>query len=144
MNPYAPVSDIMVTDLITVSPREKMSIVEKIFKEKRIHHLPVVETDGSLVGIISKTDYLKMNQVFTLNKDTDDYSAMLESYTAADIMTKGIAKLEATDRIDVVARIFKENLFHAVPIVNDNGRLIGIVTTYDVINYCFQEAWSPS
>ena len=141
MNLFAPVSEIMSTKLITVSPREKMTIVDQIFKTKRIHHIPVVETDGKLVGIISKYDYLKMHQVFSLNDN--DIESMLEAYTAESIMTKGIAKLESTDRIDVAARIFKENLFHAIPIVSTEGRLVGIVTTYDIINYCFSDIGSP-
>ncbi|MEM7102389.1 MAG: CBS domain-containing protein [Bacteroidota bacterium] len=144
MNLYAPISEIMTTNLITVSPREKMTIVDKIFKEKRIHHIPVAETDGTLVGIISKTDYLKMHQALALGNGGDDFETLLDSYTAENIMTKGIAKLGENDRVDVAARIFKENLFHAIPIVSQENRLVGIVTTYDVINYCFKEIWEPA
>ena len=56
----------------------------------------------------------------------------LKNYCAEDIMTSGIAKLTSTDRIAVALEIFKENLFHAIPIVDEN-ELVGIITTYDII-----------
>jgi acetoin utilization protein AcuB len=48
-------------------------------------------------------------------------------------MTKGLAVLESNDRIGVAIEIFKENLFHAIPIVDDE-ELKGIVTTFDLID----------
>jgi acetoin utilization protein AcuB len=48
-------------------------------------------------------------------------------------MTTGIAKLEPTDKINVAMEIFKENLFHAIPVVLDE-KLVGIITTYDILS----------
>jgi acetoin utilization protein AcuB len=132
MNLLAKISTIMTADPITVSIDDSLKVVEQIFKSKRIHHIPV-EKDGILLGIISKSDYLFFKRGFSndsLNKDIED--VRLTSYRAEDIMTKGIAKMEADERINVALEIFKENLFHAIPIV-DGEKLVGIVTTYDII-----------
>ena len=48
-------------------------------------------------------------------------------------MTEKNATLRSSDRISVAIETFKENLFHAIPIV-DHGKLVGIVTTHDIIN----------
>ncbi len=133
MNILAPVSTIMSTNLITVSPTDKLVEVKKIFDEHKIHHIPVVRYK-KIVGIISKFDMIALLK----GKASDRYDEMvnttrLKSYAVEDIMTSGLAKLEPTDRIAVALEVFKVNLFHAIPVV-ENDELIGIVTTYDIIN----------
>ena len=134
MNLLAPISTIMTTDLVTVGPDDNMKTVEKLFKEHNIHHIPVVE-DGKLIGIVSKSDYLFFKRGF--NDQTTDQRLdlfRLKIWKVADVMTTGLAKMEADDRINVALEVFKENILHAIPIV-DGDHLIGIVTTLDIINH---------
>ena len=56
----------------------------------------------------------------------------MKNHQVESIMTTGLAKLAPTDKILVALKVFKENLFHAIPIV-DQDELVGIVTTYDII-----------
>jgi acetoin utilization protein AcuB len=133
----APISTIMTRKLITVSPNDRLVSVKEIFDSTRIHHIPVVRYT-TLVGLISKMDmaqYLK-GAGFG-NYELVDISR-LNHFTAEDIMTTGIATLESTDRINVALEVFAENLFHAIPIV-DNGDLVGILTTLDVIKSLQEE-----
>ncbi len=53
-----PVSEIMTSPLITVQTDMSMAECARIMKENRIHHLPVVDEKGHLVGMISATDFL--------------------------------------------------------------------------------------
>ena len=53
-------------------------------------------------------------------------------------MTTGIATLESNERINVALQLFAENLFHAIPIV-DQGELVGMLTTYDIIRVLVDE-----
>jgi len=132
MNILNPISTIMSTDLITVNPSDKLEKVQAIFDEHRIHHIPVVRYT-EIVGIISKTDLLYfLKGLGAKGSEKMLNHIRLTNYTAEAIMTTGIAKLSSTDRIDVALEVFKENLFHAIPIVDDE-KLVGIVTTYDII-----------
>ncbi len=132
MNVLAPVSTIMTTNLITVNPADTLSVVKEIFDENNIHHLPVVRYK-KIVGIISKTDFLYFLRGFNDNAEVAMIEdARLKVYTAEDIMTKGLAKVESTDRILTVIDVLSINRFHAIPIV-DNDELVGIVTTHDII-----------
>ena len=134
----APVSKLMTRKLITVSPLDKMSAVKEIFDKHPVHHVLVVR-HTKLVGLISKTDYvqfLKCANAFA--SDTLAESARLNSYKVEDVMTKGLATLESTDRINVALQVFAENRFHAIPIVDD-GEVIGILTTYDIIKALLEE-----
>lgn len=138
MNVLAPIKTIMSSDLITVNPADKLTLVKEIFDEHNIHHIPVVRFK-ELVGIISKTDFLHFLRGFSPN-DEDRFVnyARLRAYTAEEIMTKGLAKLDPDDRINVALEIFLVNRFHAIPVVK-NDELVGILTTYDVIKTLAKE-----
>ena len=136
MNLLAPVSRIMTTDLVTVNEKDKLSAVKNIFDEKKIHHIPVVN-GTKMVGIISKQDFLYFLHGFTKNGKVMGVEA-LESTACHTIMTTGLAKLEPASRINVALEVFKENLFHALPVV-DGEELVGIITTYDIISRIAEE-----
>lgn len=132
MNLLAPVSDIMTKEVVSITPKDTIAKVGEIFSSKKIHHIPVVDKNG-LVGIVSKSDYLFFRRGYDKALDKKVEEMRLNSYTVDFIMTTGMAKVESDTRINVVLEIFKENLFHAVPVV-DGDSLVGIVTTYDIIN----------
>ena len=120
----APVSKFMTQKLVTVVPGDKMSVVKEIFDTQRIHH---------------KTDFMH----FLRGIELTPYDKLVENcrmhhYTVEDIMTTGIATLESSERLNVALQIFAENLFHAIPIV-DNGELVGMITTFDIIRMLVEE-----
>lgn len=132
MNVLAPVKSIMTTKLLTVNPKDKLMMVKEIFDTNNIHHVPVVRYK-EIVGLISKVDFMHFIRGFNSNaEDRFVNEARLRAYNAEDIMTKNLATVTPEDRINVAIEIFKENLFHALPVVEDN-ELVGIVTTLDVI-----------
>ncbi len=132
MNLLDSVQTIMTTNPITVSPEDPLAKVKTIFSKKAIHHIPVIDS-GELVGMVSKSDYLFFKRGFNHSNVVQKMEEIrLHNYKVKDIMTKGLAKLAPTDKINVALEIFKENIFHAIPIVQDK-KLYGILTTYDVI-----------
>ena len=141
-----PVAEIMTRDLLIVEPDDTLEKVRDIFQSNRVHHVPVVDKSGKLAGIISKSDFNRVNHILTLT-DVQKYKAyndmLYRSLTAAAIMTKQVATVSPEDTLEVVADFFRENLFHAVPVVNRDF-LVGIVTTHDLINYCCSENQSLS
>lgn len=133
----APVSTIMSRDLITVAPGDAMIKVKEIFEKNKIHHIPVVRFT-QLVGIISKTDFAHFLRGAYHPYDKVVEESMLQRIKVEEIMTTGIASVESTDRINVALQVFSENLFHAIPVVDD-GKLVGIVSTLDIINKLLEE-----
>lgn len=128
----------MTYDPITVSPKASLKEVKDIMEKKKIHHLPVLE-NGRLAGIISKSDLLLfMKKKFVAYDDIVEKSR-LNAFHVEDIMTTGIARLSPEDHIATALNLFKENIFHAVPIEKE-GRLVGIVTTFDIIDNLLKEA----
>ena len=141
MNFTAPISKFMTRKLMTVMPSDKLTRVKEIFDTSRIHHIPVVNYT-TLLGIISKSDILFLLDGAEKGKyDKLIESSRLHNYTAGDIMTKGIATLSSHDRINVALEVFAENLFHAIPIVDD-GELVGMLTPFDIIQALREEDMS--
>lgn len=124
-----PLSSIMIKNLVTISPDDKLSTARDLFRGKRIHHLPVVE-GKNLVGLLTTADLLWLDK--RLNEYDDIY--------VKDVMTKKLAILESNDKIGSAAELFLLNRFHAVPIV-ENGELIGLVTSFDIIKYGFHKEY---
>jgi CBS domain-containing protein len=136
------VSEIMTTDVIFLRPGDTMEKVADIFRMNNIHHIPIIDDNGKVVGIVSQADYHKILHGFTLFKTekSEEYNkAILRSLLVKEVMTKQVAKLNPDDKLTVAAGFFRENLFHAIPVVDKKGSLVGIISTYDMLNYAFRE-----
>ncbi len=133
------IADIMTESVIVVRPTDTMETVQDIFRKHNIHHIPVVE-EGRVVGILSHSDYLKLLHGFTLFKTrkSDEYNdAILRSLLVKEVMTKQVATIQPDDTVELAAGFFRENLFHALPVVDEEGLLVGIVTTYDLLHHAY-------
>ena len=122
-----PVSSIMSENVMTLGPTDTVDKVRQMFKENKIHHVPIVDSDNVLVGLMTTSDLLWLNRPF------EDYS----SIKVEEVMTTKLARLEANAKIGTAAEIFLKNWFHALPIVDEDGKLKGIVTTFDILKYEF-------
>jgi CBS domain-containing protein len=131
MNEFVPA--IMTTKVITLTPNQTLQEARDIMLNNRIHHLPVLE-GKKLVGIITSYDFLK------LGKSQEEYANTL----VKDVMTTKIAALDPGQHIGAVAEVLMEHLFHAVPIVNENYELVGIVTSTDLIRYEYEKEYPES
>lgn len=130
----------MTDNLVTVAPDTTMDKVEEIFKTHSFHHLPVINEKEELVGILSKGDYQMLCDNMTLFRekfDTEHNLRFMKSLLVSEVMSRFVAKLHPTDTVETAAGLFKENLFHAIPIVDKKNVLKGMVTTFDLINYAF-------
>ncbi len=144
MNPERSVSEIMTTQLVTVSPDTKAKEVYEIFKEHDFHHVPVVEKGEVLLGIISKEDFFKVSYILSQQTTGKTWTEnQYQSLTAKDFMTNYPMTLDPEDTIGLAADIFLSNKFHALPVVED-FRLVGIITSHDLLRYSFNSSYVDS
>ncbi|MCZ2101206.1 MAG: CBS domain-containing protein [Chitinophagales bacterium] len=123
------VTTIMIKDLTTLHPDDKVGRAAEIFKSKRIHHLPIVE-GGDLVGLITTHD------LWNRHIPPSDF----EKIDIKDIMSKKLIKLTPEDKIGTAAELFLDNRFHALPVV-DGSKIVGLITTFDVLRYMFKKEY---
>ncbi|MBX2871302.1 MAG: CBS domain-containing protein [Saprospiraceae bacterium] len=138
MNTKAPISSIMTSSVITISPDDKVLVAKETFDLNKIHHLPVLE-DEKLVGILSSSDLLYFLRY--LDKDSQEpylNDLRLKNYKVGEIMQTNLATVDQEDSIRSILEVFSQNVFHALP-VTKNGELVGIVTTQDIVKALLQE-----
>lgn len=143
MNILAPISSIMTKNVIAIGPEDELLLVKEIFDKNHIHHIPVV-SQGALVGMLSKTDFDVYHKALSRHfEDRFVNETLLHVHRVKEIMTTRLAKVEPDDRINVALEVFKVNRFHALPVV-EKGELVGILTTYDIINALSKEVLHDS
>jgi acetoin utilization protein AcuB len=138
-----PVSEIMTKKLITVLPTDPIGMVKDIFDNHIIHHIPVVR-HLDCVGIISKTDFYKAihdSRFESPKKAESENVKIYENFKAEDLMTKKLVKIGPDDKIGTAVELFLENYFRALPIINDENEIVGIVSSYDILKLFFHEAY---
>ncbi len=135
-----PLVQIMTTDLISVLPTETMDKVNELFQTNAIHHIIVHDEHCNLKGIIGKEDLVRLfhNLTFIKREREEKFNQhFLSTVYVEEVMTKQVASLKETDTLGIAADIFRENLFHALPIVNEEEKVVGIVTTYDLLKLAY-------
>ena len=132
-----PVAEIMTPNPLFVGLHTPIDVIHRIFEKNTFHHLPVVHI-GKVVGIISKSDYLKVQHMLTCSwSGTVGIQDIYKDFCAADIMSRQPLKIEPLDSIGLAADIFLVNKLHALPVVQDD-ELVGIVTSHDLLAYAFE------
>ena len=111
--------DVMSTALRTASPEMPLSKVLDILRINRISGVPVLE-EGTLVGIISMEDIVRAMEKNELTAVTSQY------------MTRQVVTVASYDSIVKAIRIFTEKGLGRLPVVDENGRLVGMLTKGDI------------
>lgn len=137
MRQRVPVSQIMSKELVTLSPDQSLYEAERLFKKHCIRHIPVVEGD-KLIGIVSYSDLLRISFADMTDGDEEVTSVVYDMYTIPQIMAKTPLTVTADTSIKEVAEILAAQSFHSIPVV-DNGKLVGLVTTTDLIKYLLEQ-----
>lgn len=134
MRHHIPVSAIMIKDVVTLTISDNLESAEKLFKKHKIKHIPVV-SEKVIIGLLSYTDLMQISISETSNDDNNSVdSVVYNMFTIEQVMAKNVVTVSSKTSIKRVAEILAEREFHALPIV-DEGMLVGIVTTTDLLNY---------
>lgn len=140
MKKREPVSTIMTRHAHTVQLTDSLYQARDLIHKHEIRHVPVLDGDR-LVGIISKTDLnrLSFSSLFAGEGEADE--AVFEMLSIGQVMSQNPRVVKATDTIRAIAEILSREEFHSLPVVDDQdkSKLVGIVTTTDVIRYMLEQ-----
>jgi len=133
MNLQNPVSSLMTSSLHVLSPEDKLQAAKDIFDTHNIHHIPVLDNELKLAGIVSKCDYLYfLNQSDTENEKHQQNQLRLKNYTIEEVMMKNLVTVSPDDSLAKALELLCDNRFHALPVVFDE-ELRGIITSHDFL-----------
>ena len=143
------VSEIMDTDPMTVSPETSVQDVVSALRENELPGVPVVDADGSVVGIVTETDlvlpdedgdlhiphYINLFGGTVFLEPLSRFEGRLRkafAADAADMMTRDPDTVRPDTTVRQAARLIHESGHNRLPVVED-GKLVGVVTRVDVL-----------
>lgn len=129
----APVSEIMSKNIIALTREDNLERAEKLFKRHKIRHVPVVQGE-TVIGMLSYSDLLRISFSEVADDENNIDSVVFDMFTIEQVMTKNVISIASNTSIKEAAEILAKQEFHALPVV-DQGILIGIITTTDLLNY---------
>ena len=135
------VTNVMTKNVITVHEDTCLTEVYSILKENVIHHIPVVNDQKEMTGIISFQDIVQLfhpSTVYNHPKGWEKTNHVLETLLAKEVMTKEVFGLPPTSKMKDAAKLLMRNDFHCVPILLKK-RVVGMITTLDIIHYTMLE-----
>ena len=136
--------DVMVSPAITVNPSASVREVAKIFLERRISAVPVVDEQGKLIGIVSEGDLMHRAEAGTERKRSWWLQGFIGDETLAaeyvkaharkvtDVMTRRVITASPDSPLHEIASLLENNSIKRVPIVKD-GQVVGIVSRANLI-----------
>ena len=153
-----PAEDVMVTHVTTLRPEDTLANAAYKFLHEQISGAPVVDEDGKCVGVLSVTDVVgaaekvasrqaEVAEAFFSRSDlilpesvyeadlaeVRDKIAPAAEQPVANFMVADIVAVKANDSIEKIVRDFVDAHVHRVLVVDDEGKLVGLISTIDVL-----------
>ena len=134
--------DLMTTPVVSLPSDSRLLEAWTIMSHKGFHHIPITSFHGTLVGMLSYRDLLHHVPELITTADTRQASQK----HAAEIMTQRVISATPTTEIREIARVMLEERIHAVPVLDQNRRPVGILATQDLLqgiaNHAPLELWT--
>jgi CBS domain-containing protein len=154
----------MQSDVISVSPEASLLEVHRLFVEEEINGAPVIDEAGDVRGVISSMDLLRavLDQYETgaasnasayfreaspysgpdWSTAPDDFQDRLKDLTVEHAMIRELVTVGSDATLAEVARVMRDQRIHRVLVIDD-GQLVGILTTFDLLRALEQPALRP-
>jgi len=121
----------MTTPVMTVSPATSISSAHQIMKERGIRRLPVLEND-QLVGIVTIGDVREASPSDATTLSIWELNYLWAQLTVEKVMSRKVVTIEANKSILDAAEKMLELKISGLPVVDAQGKLIGMITESDV------------
>jgi CBS domain-containing membrane protein len=126
------VSDLMSTDLVTLTEDETLTDAQRCMARGRIRHLPVVR-DGRLVGLVTHRDLLAASFSIFAEVEANEQRRVFSTVPVVELMHRDVVTVSPNLGASQAARILLENKYGCLPVADEDGRLLGIVTEADFL-----------
>jgi acetoin utilization protein AcuB len=117
--------------VITAEKNDSMQRAATLMKENRIRLLPVIDK-GKLCGILSDRDLKRASASDATSLDVHELLYLISKIKVAGIMTRNVVTVHQDWTVEEAANLMLERKISGVPVVDDNGRLCGVITQTDL------------
>ena len=123
------VEDVMTRDVISVKQETPIYEAMAVMRKHEITGMPVIDDDMTLVGVITEKDVLRL-----FYADEDD-----KNKTVGFFMTRPAVSYRENESLQSVCDFMMVNYFRRVPVVSKKGKLVGIISRPDIIDYIIKQ-----
>jgi CBS domain-containing protein len=137
------IQDVMTTDVFTISPDALLKDAAIEFVQQRISGMPVLNSDGNVLGVISETDILPKESgeqrgsggflQWLVNPDDPWINQRFDAVTVADAMSSPARTILPGRPLAEAAKIMLDEDINRLPVVDTEGLLVGLVSRGDLI-----------
>jgi CBS domain-containing protein len=128
------VQDLMTRQVLTIGPSESCLEAVGRMHRARVRHLPVVDRDGLLVGVVTDRDL--RHHLFSpgVLKECGETAVeiLLKAVSVAEIMSRSVISVTPQEELMDAARLMREEKVGSLPVV-ERGRVVGILTETDML-----------
>ncbi|MCK6507899.1 CBS domain-containing protein [Myxococcota bacterium] len=122
----------MVDAPVFARPADPLRAAHQRMLDHDIHHLPVVDEGQRVIGIVSEHD-LVVPRYLDRQRTTPEHFVLTDDATVGQAMTPDPVTLRASDSLKQALDLLLGHRFSALPVVDAEGRLVGMLTTKDLL-----------
>ena len=126
------VADVMTTKIVTVSEQDLLESLEEQMRRLRLRHLPVVNRQSKLVGLITHRDLLSAFASWLTDNEAAE-NAMIKQLPVRRIMQHEVLTVQPEDSLVEAGKLLWESKIGCLPVIDGEGTLVGIITEADFI-----------
>lgn len=119
--------DIMVSDLITVKPTDKIGATDLMMIRAAIGGVPVVNGNNKLLGIITQRDIMLSR-----------FTASITSSKVEDLMTREVIKCHPDTSIENILKMMLKNDVERIPVVNGDDHILGLIVHKNILESLYK------
>ncbi len=140
-NPHHKVSEVMTRQVVTITPDAILARAARLMVEKHLKRLPVVDSDGKLVGILGRLDILNTIAAVHLPQWHPEAHPVGEQATVAEVMTREVPTVHDSAIVEEIFELLVSSSHKRVVVVDDKRQVVGIIADSDLISRVNRESW---
>lgn len=125
------VKDRMTIDPVTVTPETSFPEAFQLIRERGIRHLPVVDEEGKLIGVVARADLLHATPSTTTTLSVFEMNFLVANLHVREVMSTPPVTVSEDAPLEEAARVLVEKKIGCLPVMRD-GELAGLITETDI------------
>lgn len=132
------VKHIMTSPVIGLFAEQTLPLAEDIMSLKHLRHIPVLDDEGGLAGLVSHRDLLRAQISSLTGLTPDQRRARQDDVHIASLMTRDVWTVTPETLASVAGRTLLDHRFGCLPVIGDQRRVVGIVTERDFLRFAIK------
>jgi acetoin utilization protein AcuB len=128
-------ADLMTPEPVFVQPDDDISTAVTLREEANVRHLPVVNEQGELVGMVSDRDLRALLVPHFLRREAVEGGGIVAGAPVSTVMSGNVISVDMEDDVSLVADLIMRHKVGAIPVLDADGKLVGIVSYVDLLRY---------